>query len=199
MRLGQQRGTLSTWKDKRGYGFITPNDAKADIFIHISAFKDLHRRPRAGDRVGYDILTEDGKQRACHAFIVTPRAPKKYFRFKSSKHLVWKVLPWCVLPLACSIYLAIRENNFTAILFYGVISLLTYYTYADDKKRAQFNHWRVSESTLHLLEFVGGWPGGLVAQQVFRHKTKKRAYQVTFWSIVGVHYGGWLIWLGASL
>ena len=47
--------------------------------------------------------------------------------------------------------------------------------------------WRTPESTLHLLELLGGWPGGLVAQQVFRHKTRKFSYQLTFWCIVGLH------------
>ena len=34
--------------------------------------------------------------------------------------------------------------------------------------------------TLHWLEFLGGWPGALIAQRVIRHKNKKTSFQVDF-------------------
>lgn len=195
MRLGQQRGTLSMWKDKQGYGFITPHDAGAEVFIHISAFKERQRRPCVGDMVGYDILKQDGKQRACNAFIVTAHA-RRSPRVTLSKRLLWTVVPWCLFPVGCAGYLAIQQHTLIAVVGYIVLSLLTFYAYADDKRRARSRRWRISETTLHTLEIMGGWPGALVAQHTLRHKTKKRSYQVTFWSIVGSHYAGWLLWLG---
>ena len=44
--------------------------------------------------------------------------------------------------------------------------------------------WRVPEINLHTLEFLGGWSGALLAQRLFRHKTKKRSYQSMFWFIL---------------
>jgi uncharacterized membrane protein YsdA (DUF1294 family) len=44
------------------------------------------------------------------------------------------------------------------------------------------------------MELVGGWPGALLAQQVFRHKTRKLSYQVVFWTIVVLHAVGWFLW-----
>ena len=35
-----------------------------------------------------------------------------------------------------------------------------------------------------MLGFVGGWPGALVAQQGFRHKTRKRSFRRAFWTTV---------------
>lgn len=66
-------------------------------------------------------------------------------------------------------------------------SLLTYFTFGTDKKRAQQGEWRIPESTLHMCELLGGWPGGFVAQRRFRHKTSKGSYQFTFWLIVFLH------------
>ncbi|MEE4113396.1 MAG: DUF1294 domain-containing protein [Desulfobacteraceae bacterium] len=74
---------------------------------------------------------------------------------------------------------------------YGVMSLFCFVATYRDKRKSIKGQWRTPERTLHLLEMLGGWPGGLVAQQMFRHKTKKVSYRVTFWCIVGLHG---LIW-----
>jgi len=68
-----------------------------------------------------------------------------------------------------------------------LISAATYLLYRHDKGRAQSGGWRTPESTLHLVEFLGGWPGAFLAQRTVRHKIAKRDYQVTFWIIIGLH------------
>ena len=37
---------------------------------------------------------------------------------------------------------------------------------------------------LHLLDLFGGWPGGLLAQDVFRHKSSKSEFQWIYWGTV---------------
>ena len=72
---------------------------------------------------------------------------------------------------------------------YAVLSLLTFAVYGQDKSAAEKHEWRVPEATLHLLGVLGGWPGALVAQQVFRHKTRKLEFQVIFWITVAINLG----------
>ena len=67
------------------------------------------------------------------------------------------------------------------------LSLFTFVAYRSDKRRAEAGEWRIPESTLHLAEFVGGWPGAFLAQRTFRHKTSKTSYQVEFWIIILLH------------
>ena len=68
---------------------------------------------------------------------------------------------------------------------YGaVLSALTYWAYAVDKRRAEERLWRLPEARLHLLELLGGWPGAFLAQRRLRHKCSKGSYQVVFWLIV---------------
>ena len=67
------------------------------------------------------------------------------------------------------------------------VSLFTFLAYRSDKRRAEAGEWRIPESTLHMAELAGGWPGAFLAQRLFRHKTTKVTYQVVFWIIILLH------------
>jgi len=74
-----------------------------------------------------------------------------------------------------------------AIGLYLAASILCFIFYAVDKSAARAGRWRVSENTLLLLGVIGGWPGGIVAQQTLRHKTKKVSFRRAFWVSVVVN------------
>ena len=74
---------------------------------------------------------------------------------------------------------------------------LSYFLYMGDKFAAQRGGRRTPESTLHLVDLLGGWPGALVAQQQFRHKTVKASFQAVFWVTVLVNVG-LVVWLVAT-
>jgi uncharacterized membrane protein YsdA (DUF1294 family) len=75
---------------------------------------------------------------------------------------------------------------------YMIGSLTSFAWYRQDKRKAQRGEWRTPESTLHFLDLLGGWPGGLIAQRAFRHKTRKLSFQIIFWFSVLLHLAGWL-------
>ena len=79
-------------------------------------------------------------------------------------------------------------------LVYLGCSILTYAAYAWDKRKARRDEWRTPESTLHLLDLLGGWPGGWIARRQFRHKTAKLSFRVIFWFCVALHLFvcGWI-------
>lgn len=72
-----------------------------------------------------------------------------------------------------------NDPNLSAI--YLIASSLAFATYGIDKAAAIWGVRRIPEAFLHLLGFLGGWPGALVAQRVFRHKSGKVSFQVAFW------------------
>jgi uncharacterized membrane protein YsdA (DUF1294 family) len=72
-------------------------------------------------------------------------------------------------------------------LWYAVASVVAYVAYARDKAAAQAGSRRTPEATLHLVGIVGGWPGALLAQRRFRHKTRKTSFRVIFWVTVVVN------------
>lgn len=67
---------------------------------------------------------------------------------------------------------------------YGTLSLAAFGLYGADKSAARRGERRVAESTLHTVGLLGGWPGALVAQQVFHHKTIKQPFRSIFWITV---------------
>ena len=58
--------------------------------------------------------------------------------------------------------------------------------YGLDKLTARREAWRVPESVLHVFALLGGTPGALVGQMVFRHKTGKKSFRRVFWAIVAL-------------
>lgn len=71
--------------------------------------------------------------------------------------------------------------------WYLVASVAAFTAYGLDKAAARRGTGRVSEQTLLLLGIIGGWPGAVVAQQLFRHKTRKRSFRRAFWGSVAVN------------
>lgn len=204
MKPGLRSGQLTKWRDDRGFGFIQPVDGSKEVFLHISELKDSTRRPQVGDTIYYHVVAENGKVRACSAFILgarnksTSSSPMNKAASSAVSTATFPALEMSLLsivPLLGSIHFAWKTTNPLPLILYPVMSLLTFALYADDKSRAQQGKWRTSEKTLHLCELAGGWLGGFVAQRKLRHKNRKASYQNAFWGIVVIHHMLWLGWL----
>ncbi|NRF48111.1 DUF1294 domain-containing protein [Pseudomonas stutzeri] len=228
----EQRGTLKSWNDQKGFGFIRPEQGGEDVFAHISAVHG-ERRPLVGDRVLYvsgrdpqgrlraehlrldapltldqpAIRQRPGSQRKPAEQQARPRAtaraagkPARQLVAGNIQQLPLKLVLFgllCLLPLAGSL---LRLGAVLPLAIYAVASLLTFVLYWRDKHSALKDRWRTPETTLHFFELAGGWPGALVAQQVFRHKTRKLSYQLAFWLIVMLHQAFWidLLFIGSG-
>ena len=79
------------------------------------------------------------------------------------------------------------------LLGYAVLSVITFFCYFKDKRAAKRDDWRVQEKTLHLLALLGGWPGALLGQKVFRHKTQKQPFKSILWFTVIVNIGCYVV------
>ena len=74
-----------------------------------------------------------------------------------------------------------------AAALYAIASAACVIAYALDKSAARQGRRRTPERTLLLLGLAGGWPGGLAAQRLLRHKSSKRPFLVKFWLTVGLN------------
>ena len=80
---------------------------------------------------------------------------------------------------------------------YLVASVVAFLLYGLDKAAARGGRRRTSERALHVLGIIGGWPGALIAQAVFRHKSQKPQFQAIFRTTVLLNCGAlaWWSWL----
>lgn len=66
----------------------------------------------------------------------------------------------------------------TFLYAYLFSSVITAILFVIDKSLATSGSRRISEKNLILASFFCGWPGGLFAMKLVRHKTKKVEFQV---------------------
>lgn len=61
----KMKGTVKWFSDTKGYGFITPEDGGADVFVHQrNVKKDGFRSLREGETVEFETELVDGRTRA---------------------------------------------------------------------------------------------------------------------------------------
>lgn len=77
------------------------------------------------------------------------------------------------------------------LVLHGLMSLLALVLYGYDKAQAKRKGRRVAEKTLHWIAALGGWPGALLGQQLFRHKRSKASFMSVFRVIVIGHAAFW--------
>ncbi len=188
----RHQGRITTWKDDRGFGFITPNGGGEQVFVHINSFSSRLRRPVGNELVSYE-LSADGKGRS-QAKAVTlsgERITLPNARGRSNLPILFSV---CFLAFVAGAVFA-GWIPYAVLAFYIIVSIIAFVAYAIDKSAALRNQWRIQESTLHLFALLGGWPGALVAQRLLRHKSAKASFQTTFWGTVVLNCGalGWLL------
>lgn len=101
----------------------------------------------------------------------------------------------CLLPGLGAARMAWVDQAWWPLALYPAMSLVSLLLYWQDKQQARTQTWRTPEKVLHASELLGGWPGALLAQQLFRHKTRKVSYQLVCWAIVALHQAFWADWL----
>ena len=80
------------------------------------------------------------------------------------------------------------------LLLTAVASLVAFVAFGIDKRRASSGGRRISENYLHLFALAGGWPGAVVGQAAFRHKTQKLSFRLVLGLIICLHVALLVFW-----
>jgi uncharacterized membrane protein YsdA (DUF1294 family)/cold shock CspA family protein len=188
-RSERVHGTLTSWDDDRGFGFITPARGSEKTFVHIKAFPPRGTRPQLGESLSFEVEhPAGGKRRAARVRVAGRRMPaaphRRTPRASAGSTSYLPILLFAVAYLATN---ALWPLPLWVAGFYAVVSIICFVVYAIDKSAASAQRWRVSETTLLLLGVVGGWPGAILAQQTLRHKTQKASFRSAFWGTVVIN------------
>ena len=174
----EQRGTLKSWNDEKGFGFIRPEQGGDEVFAHISAVRG-DRRPVAGEKVLY-VAGPDGKGRLRAEHIrlnagmtldkpsirqrSTPartasrsaQAPRpRQQRHDGIQDLPVKLVLFavlCVLPVWGSLHVLSTRYSLFPLALYGSASLVAFLFYWHDKQSAlkaqRLSAWLIFQSVL---------------------------------------------------
>lgn len=181
----RSQGKISEWRDEQGFGFVTQNGGAQRYFLHIKSFSNRGRRPVLNDVVTYTLGADPkGRVNAENVQFADHKGSKITERrettFPLYFALAFMVLIVVLTTLGCL--------NWKILCFYVLVNVLTWFLYMLDKEAARkTGQRRRPEKTLHLFSLVGGWPGALLAQRMFRHKSSKREFQEVYWGTVFLH------------
>lgn len=107
----------------------------------------------------------------------------------------WSMASALAIPVFVLVYAAVallwHVPAWVAGLYLAA-SAVCFLAYARDKSAATAGGWRTSERALLLLGLAGGWPGAILAQQRYRHKTSKAAFRLAFWGTVVLNAAAFL-------
>lgn len=192
MNSGDKRltGVIKSWDDDKGFGFIELEGRRKDIFFHISAFETPRRRPSVGDEVIYVLEEDTGKgPRAAAVWLRgEPLPPETGIHRAVRRGAILRLLIFPLYAFYCAALGKTVGFEPGVLLWHLPISAICFWSYADDKARAQRGWRRTPESFLIFWGVIGGWPGGLLAQLLYWHKTTKSSFQSSFWFSVGIGF-----------
>ena len=77
----------------------------------------------------------------------------------------------------------------------AALNLFTFLAFGWDKRRAIKGKSRTSEGTLITFSFFGGFLGGFLAMNLFRHKTQKTSFKLKMFAVTVVNPVWLLLWL----
>ncbi len=185
------QGRITDWKDDKGFGFVTAVGGGERAFVHIKAFSARTKRPQEGDLITYELGQDDKRRfQAQNIRFADTRPPPTARPAQTSFE------PFIVGVFGAFLALSVLMDQLPSAVpaAYLVVSFFTFLAYAIDKAAAENKRWRTPENTLHFWALMGGWPGALLAQKSFRHKSKKESFQNVFWVTIIINCValGWL-------
>ena len=179
-------GTVKSWNDERGFGFIDPRQGDEEVFVHIKAFSKRNGRPAVGQRVTFEVdVGPDGRKRAKNVEAAEVSSLARSPREERPGN--WDIPSLFAIPVLIAVYVGASIHWEVSPLWavaYFIASIVTFFAYAFDKTAAVRGNWRTQEATLLGLGLMCGWPGALLAQKGLRHKSSKQPFRNAFWITV---------------
>lgn len=133
------QGRITTWKDDKGFGFITPNGGGEQVFVHISSFSNRQGRPKGNELVTYE-LTVDSMGRSQTKAVALVGAQRMANKSQGRGNLA-PIFAVCFMLFVLAAVVSGRLPS--AVLgLYLAASVAAFIAYALDKSAAKRDQWR---------------------------------------------------------
>lgn len=77
-----------------------------------------------------------------------------------------------------NMFLNFNTKELTLFVYMVIINFISFIVFGVDKSKSQKNQWRIKESTLIVLSFVGGSMGSIIGMIVYHHKLNKKKFYI---------------------
>ncbi len=175
------QGIVIHFDSQRGFGFIRTNEFSEDVFVHVSQIRDRQILLQ-GQSVCFEV---EKNEKGYSAIQVIPG------RKRLSPYQLYGGIAGAMILFGTA-YLAGKGISLW-LAFLIAINIVTFMGYGYDKLIARTRFLRIPEWILHGLAFCGGSPLALIGQKIFHHKTRKRSFQIAFWTIAILQIAGILL------
>lgn len=194
--MNKEQGKIVHYHPDKGFGFIQYR-GNQEIFFHERQFR-AGRTPIIGEMVVFEIK-KDKSGRDCAdnvqelAFVQKQQAKRqKYEAYQARQEQKQGGLNfWCAFALMYIIIfmgvMVFASLSFWLLGIYVIMGAVSFVLYYKDKLSAQSGGWRTPESTLHLVDALGGWVGATFAHKLLNHKATKPKFRALFYVTVFVN------------
>jgi uncharacterized membrane protein YsdA (DUF1294 family)/cold shock CspA family protein len=161
-------GTVSSLDRTRGFGFLRSDDSERDIFFSLSDLPPQHQDIGVGSALRGKVTQTPKGPRLVSITVISSSTVSPHVIFGGLAVLISLALASAVAmnfevtPLVAWLI----GINCGAIFFMGL-----------DKSLARSASLRTPETVTFVMALLGGSPGVLLGIHVFRHKTRKAAFQ----------------------
>ena len=193
----RRAGRIVDWNDERGFGFIEADGMRR--FFHISDVERVGLRPVLGMRVRFVPAVSRDKPAAVEVQLEPGGRPMPVQATqpaaRPAKGLDGRLLAAGLFAAGIAAGTVFGRLPVEVAAFYFGMGLVSLVAYWRDKRAAEREGWRTPEATLHGIDLCCGIVGGLVAQRLLRHKTRKQEFVVVTAGIATLHALALIAWI----
>ena len=169
-------GTVRSIDRSRGFGFLHSEDFERDVFFSLSDLPSKRDEIGIGSALRGEVVHGPKGPRLVGISVMSTR--------QGSPHTLFAILAFLAsAAIATATWLNFEIGlipawlvgvNVGAVFFMGL-----------DKSLARSSSVRTPEAIMYVLALLGGSPGVLLGIHMFRHKTRKAAFQFVLLLIFG--------------
>ena len=157
--MARVQADLVEWKSEKGYGFARRPCGTERIFVHARAFVQRGIRPKRGDTLELDLISDNKGLSAKKARLLS--------KDELARRLPYHLVTAAMLFILVQLVVILGRAPFAFSVYYALAGAFSLYLYGRDKQAAIAGLWRISETTLLTVDLLGGIIGGLLGQHRF--------------------------------